>query len=1439
MAYPKKTPAEPAAPQPPLTPVVAVIFGGLVIGAFIIIHSYFYNRSRQIESNVNKQLSVIADLKAEQIINWREERFVDGALLGATGRFGIRAQQHPDKFEWPGTDSLIIQLLNTVCSSGYYRSAALFSINKECIYRNSTGRAVFADSDEVTVFDSVVKNGVVAMTDLHSPTHDYHNIHMTMFAPVKDPGENRVRGVVMLEIDPEKILFPLIQSWPMPSRSAEVLIVRQDGDSVLFCNELRHKKYTALSMRLPRGLPYLPAAMAVKGFVGVTEGVDYRGKRVLATVRPIDGTHWYLIAKIDIDEAFSTLRQQSRELAIAMVAVLLLVLLSAALYQRHRSSELYKRLYRAESEKGVLTESLRQSEQLFRSLFEGMTEGVALHELQYDAQGIPVDYRVLEVNKSYQKHTGINPDITVGTLATKLYDVTPPPYLEEYAAVAASGKPFLFETFYPPMNKYFSISVCANGASRFATVFEDITERKNGEKERGIALELLQLLNSKNSLVDLMKAVSMFVQSWLKCEAVGIRLKKENDFPYYQTCGFPEEFVLQESSLCCIDHAGNIVTDESGNAVLACMCGNVIEGRFDPQQPFFTRKGSFWSNGTTELLASTTEKDRQARTRNRCNGEGYESVALIRLQFAGTPIGLIQVNDKQKNRFSLRNIEQLERFADSVAIALEQRKNQADLMLEKERLLVTLRSIGDGVITTDTEGHITLMNTVAEELTGYSSAESAGKPLGEVFTVICGEGRTQCENPVDKVLAGGGGVGLANNALLICSDGTERAIADSGAPIRDDQGEIIGVVLVFRDVTEKKRAEESLRASEERFRKVYEEGRFGIAIVNKTFGFEQVNRTFCSMLGYTEVELLRMSFKDITHSEFVGSDIEHVRAIIEGKIQVYKTDKKYLHKNGTVVWAAVVVTAVNNDAGEFCYFLAMIQDITDRKRAEENLVVEKERLAVTLRSIGDAMIATDLQGNIVLMNLVAEKLTGWQTEEANGKPLLSVFNIVNTYSREQCRNPVDTILAGGTIVGLGNDTVLLSKDGREIAVGDSGAPIRNQDGTITGTVLVFRDVTEKQKADAAVQKTEKLESLGILAAGIAHDFNNLLSGLFGYLDLARECVDHKSDAAQYIDKAFSVFGRTKDLTSQLLTFAKGGAPARKTKDLPPLINDTARFALSGSSVKCEFTMDNHLWQCDVDENQLAQVIDNLIINARDAMPRGGTISITAENLAEGAPLPATLAPGKYVCIKIGDEGTGINPTHLQYIFDPFFTTKQKGSGLGLAVSFSILQRHNGTLDVESELGKGTTFKLYLPASQGAATPEAEKKALMHRGKGAVIVMDDEDYIREIAGEMLSAMGYTVTLSSSGEEAVATMERLRTEGVNVLFALLDLTIPGGMGGVEAAVALKKIDSSVKLVASSGYAEDPVIARPGMFGFNGSIKKPYYKTQLESTLNRIFS
>ncbi len=396
----------------------------------------------------------------------------------------------------------------------------------------------------------------------------------------------------------------------------------------------------------------------------------------------------------------------------------------------------------------------------------------------------------------------------------------------------------------------------------------------------------------------------------------------------------------------------------------------------------------------------------------------------------------------------------------------ERIKAEEALKQSEQRWATTLASVGDGVIATDTEGRVTFMNSVAEVLTGWALQDARDKPIAEVFNIINEQTRLKVDNPVHKVLQLGTVCSLANHTLMIRKNGTEVPIDDSGAPIRDEKGNTTGVVLIFRDITERKKAETTLRRTEERNRLLADildkaAQPFGIGLPDGRLG--TVNKAFCSLTGYSAEELGNMDWaKVLTPPEYNKMEAEILSELAKTG-QPVRYQKEYIRKDGSRVSIELLVHLVRAADGQVEYYYSFLTDITERKRAEEALKKSEQRWATTLASVGDGVIATDIEGKVTFMNMVAEGLTGWTQNESSGKPITEVFNIINEQTRLQVDNPVHKVLRLNMICGLANHTILVRKDGTEVAIDDSGAPIKDEKGNTTGVVLIFRDITERKK----------------------------------------------------------------------------------------------------------------------------------------------------------------------------------------------------------------------------------------------------------------------------------------------------------------------------------------------------------------------------------------
>ncbi len=506
------------------------------------------------------------------------------------------------------------------------------------------------------------------------------------------------------------------------------------------------------------------------------------------------------------------------------------------------------------------------------------------------------------------------------------------------------------------------------------------------------------------------------------------------------------------------------------------------------------------------------------------------------------------------------------------------------------------------------------------------------------------------------------------------------------------------------------------------------------------------------------------------------------------------------------------------------------QEIRERKRTEEALRESEEKYRVLVENASDAIVVAR-DDMLCFVNSRTIEVSGYSEEELISNPFIAM---VHPQDRDMVQQNYIQRLRGKT-APVDYAFRCLHKDGSLIWVELSAVRI-SWEG-MPATLNFLRDITEKHRLEEELLKAQKLEAIGVLAGGIAHDFNNYLTSIMGNVSLAKTDVSQNDTIYPLLEDAEKASERAKALTRRLLTFSKGGAPVKEVTTISDAIFDCATFTLSGSKVGCKFDLSTDLWPVKIDVGQINQVIQNIIINADQAMPGGGTIRIRAVNITIGMNHGLPLQPGKYVLLSFQDSGLGITEEDLNKIFDPYFTSKKNGSGLGLTTAYSIIKKHEGHITVDSQVGIGTKFSVYLPSSKEEIREKAEGARIDLKGKPRILAMDDEEMIRSLIQEMLHRMGYEVELAKDGEEAIDLYRRAIETGRPFDAVILDLTVPGAMGGKEAIGRLCEIDENVKAIVSSGYSIDPVMSNFKEHGFCGVVEKPYNLQKLGETLNQI--
>jgi PAS domain S-box-containing protein len=758
----------------------------------------------------------------------------------------------------------------------------------------------------------------------------------------------------------------------------------------------------------------------------------------------------------------------------------------------------------------------------------------------------------------------------------------------------------------------------------------------------------------------------------------------------------------------------------------------------------------------------------------------------------------------------------------------------------------------------DTEGKILRVNQFTQDVLGFEWRDIIDKPFE---SLLIGKETAQEllteQNELEEI--------KPHDYYLRKKSGEVIPFNLSSASIKDEAGMPLGTIVVGYDVRYEKMLEEALIESEHKYRKLYSMVRLMCDNVPDMIWAKDLERRFvfaneatCKNLLFAadseepigktaeyffnrEKEGNRKQKEWFTFAE--GEKNSDMSTLEERKASRY-VQSGFIR--GRFTYYDVNKAPFLDESGKLIGLVGCGRDVTQekqievrRQQAETALAKEKELLSVTLRSIGDGVISTDTEGRIIQINKVAEQLTGWSRNDAIGERIDRVFRLLDSQTKEVLENPVDLILRLGKITSFEYSPILVTKSGKEMYISNSGAPIYNQYSEVIGVVIVFNDITSKQLMELELMKIQKLETVGILAGGIAHDFNNILTAIVGNISLViRKLKDEHPNLKNRLFTAEKACFRARDLTRQLLTFAKGGELVKKTIKLNTIIEDNAIFTLKGSEVTYLLNISPQLKAVDVDESQISQVINNLVINAKQAMPEGGVLRITAANcmIDEQSGLP--LAKGEFVRIEFADEGKGIPPEIIGQIFDPFFTTKKEGSGLGLAISFKIVTRHEGHIQVQSTPDKGSVFTLYLPVSRNIFIPEEElEDDQAFSGEGTVIIMDDESEIRATLSNMLEALGYEVISTKNGEETIRELRKAVSERKKVTFVILDLIIVGGMGGKETVINLREINPDIKVFVSSGYSSDKVVSNYTKYGFDSIIEKPYTINKLIKAIREL--
>ena len=844
-----------------------------------------------------------------------------------------------------------------------------------------------------------------------------------------------------------------------------------------------------------------------------------------------------------------------------------------------------------------------------------------------------------------------------------------------------------------------------DGATTCRIMLSDITERKFRDDERELTARLVEMINEPGGFRECLAGLTGSLQEWSGCEAVGIRLNDGNDYPYFETRGFPPAFVRDESRLCAFGPDGKVLRDDLGAPVLECMCGNVLCGRFDPAKPFFTDHGSFWTNSTTALLADTSEADRQARTRNRCHGAGYESVALIPLRAGGQVFGLLQFNDPRPGRFTAALIGHFERLADSLAIALA-----------------------------------------------------------------------------------------------------------------------------------RYRATEALRESEERFTKAFQASPVAMAISRFDDGLLlDVNEMWLKTMGYGRDEVLGTTSADYGVWADLDQRLEFVERLCrDGAV----TDFEAGFRTKSDVVRDVVLGGELIEFNGKSHMLLAFHDVTERNRAAQQITAQRKLLDTIIEAIPHGIFWKNRDRTYAGCNSVAAR--NWSLDRREDIVGKAVFDLALDRAEAENIDAMDRIVIEEGTALINFEDMHVAADGEVATHLSSKVPLKDTAGNVTGLVCLFYDITKQRLVEKQLRHAQKMAVVGQLAGGTAHDFNNLLQVIQSSLQMMERRIERGQDVSHLIEAALSAVSRGARLSQHLLSFSRQQALLSEAVDPNRLVEKTVELLGNtlGEDIGIDVHPENGVASLFVDPHGLENAILNIAFNARAAMPNGGrlTIATASKRLDEAIVTEEGVLPaGDYVEIAVTDTGCGMPPEVAARAFEPFFTTREvgEGSGLGLSMVYGFALQSNGHVALESEVGKGTTFRMIFPviAAQSEAVPDTpENVADADSGNETILVVEDDPDVRCAVVRALESLGYAVSEAENGVEALAILDR--EPGLDLLFT--DVVMPMGMNGLELAQEAIRKHPRLKVVLTSGYPERKLgESRLPESGF-ALLAKPYSNVELAATL-----
>lgn len=1448
--------------------------GVLITGAI-----YYNQFKHHLNQMAAEELTLSASFKTREISTWYHERLGDADILFRDAELIQLVKQ--SLREPPGAVSgkRLSQRLRDVRE--IYDYAQVFVLDKNGVRLAGASDDPFHAEDFMAdTLSDLLARGHITHWSIHRHSEGGPP-HFSLLIPLMDqntPGNPL--ALLVLVMSPERYLYPLLDFWPIKNRTAETLLVHSDGNNVIFLNKLRFDSSSVLSRQVPIHDSDLPAVMAVTGKQGLVEGLDYRGEPVIAYVTTIPETPWYLVAKIDKAEVMQPLRERLVWLIVQIVGLLMAVGFGIGWFWRHRSAEQYKHQLK-------LSEELRAAQESATTMLRSIGDAV----IATDRQGV-----ITRINPVAEKLTGWTEADASGKTLNEVFRIVhhisreplPDPVqkvLESQKIVELTNHTLLLSRTgqeYHIADSAAPIQKSNGDIEGVILTFRDETDKylaqqKVHESQRQLSV----LINNLPGMVyhcDNDPDWTMLYASHGCLSLTGFTpedLVKKKSVTYGDLIHPHDRKYVWDGIQAALAEKKSFtltyrITTAEGSERWVWERGS---GIFNDQGELQRLEG-FITDITAEKIAENTIRESEERYRliwdstkdgmRLTDAEGIvvevnqafcEMIGMEKADVEGQPLSVMygknhdHIIRKHQERFQNhtipeRHTRELElhngetrwfeisnayvQFHDKPEYVLcvfrditEQKRGEELRLAIENQYRQLFNSLRDAILVADTDRKIIDCNPAFSELFGYALEEINGQPTITVY-----QDPDEFETMGNELRQHMDELGFVTTIHYKKKSGDSFVGETSAQYIRDAKGKVTGFLALIRDVTEREQLLTDLRRSEEHNRDLIEHSQDLICTHTLDGRLLSVNPAVTRQLEYSESELLNMNLKDALLPEFRDEWDDYINAIVEnsqaeGLMAVQsKSGKRY-------IWE--YRNTLRTDGVSQPIVRGVARDITKQKKIEQSLRESEERFRTLYENNTIGLYRSTPEGKILMANPTLVKMLGFNSFEELAELDLEREGFSPSYPRAEFIRKME---AEGSVLGMESEWT--RRDGNTIFVRESARVVRDESGKTLYYDGSVEDITDRKLLETQLLQAQKMESIGRLAGGIAHDFNNMLSIINGYSELLMMELSEDSSIRPKIKDIHDAGLRAAALTQHLLAFSRKQILEMRVVNINSIISEAGKLLqkIIGEDIDLVFRAESDVWPVKIDSGQFEQVIMNLALNARDAMPKGGKLTIETQNmtLAEDySHLHYAIPAGEYVRIAVSDTGIGMDHTVMHNIFEPFFTTKEKGqgTGLGLATVFGIIKQSNGFINVYSEPDAGATFKIYLPrAVNDVQKAHPRQNSTMVTGHETILLVEDEVKVREIAQAMLVAAGYTVLVPKSVPIAV---KWLREESLEIDLLLTDVVMPE-MSGKELGKIALEVRPELPVLYMSGYTDNAIVQHGVLDEGIHFIGKPFSPVEL---------